>query len=143
MDSGATDSYINSELVQERSLPTTQLDTPINVTNFDGKTSSSGLVRYKCRTAINLEGHCIPKMDFLVLPLPDTPIVLGYDFQEQSGAIVDFLTRTVRLGSARTPGLSGVKLRLSATHPDIVPLPRWTPKWIDKIDYVPPDLAKC
>ncbi len=72
MDPEATNSYIDSELVQERSLPTTKLDMPIDVTNFDGKTSRSGLVRYKCRTAINLQRHRIPKMDFLVLPLPDT-----------------------------------------------------------------------
>jgi hypothetical protein len=86
--------YIDAQLVQERNLPRTELDVPIDVTNFDGKTSSSGLVRHKCRTAINLERHRVPDIDYLVMPLPDTPIVLGSDFQERSGAISDFSTRT-------------------------------------------------
>ena len=124
----------------------TQLDRPITVTNFDGDPSSSGQVTHKCLAPFTIEGHKFTTLEFLVLPLPlDTPIVLGYDFQEMSGAVIDFGKRSIKFeGNLARPR---VQLRNSMMHPDLINPPSWSewPKeWLEAdFDYIPPNLAKC
>lgn len=146
IDSGATDSYIDRGLVDRRQLLTIKLAHPITVTNFDGDPSASGVVTHKCIAPFTIEGHKFHNLEFLVLPLPtDTPIVLGYDFQEMAGAVVDFARRVIRFkGGTPSPE---ARLRVAATHEDIIEAPKrseWPKEWLEAdFEYIPPDLAKC
>lgn len=162
LDSGASDSYIDSTLVDNLKLKQHQLQEPIEVTNFDGRASEHGLVTHVCYETISLEGHKFVNQGLLVLPLPgDASVVLGYDFHDSSNIRIDFRNRIINFDRAAEPPLEKgletaapclpiqpprVTLRVAKSHPDIVNPPdldELRPDWLEEQHYLPPDLEKC
>ena len=94
LDSGATDSFITSSLLNSLGIPVTTLSTPHEVRLADGSTTS--LIYRECY--ITLDIPRFPTFDhwFFDIELPsECPMILGHDFLFKHNPDIDWIQNTI------------------------------------------------
>ncbi len=151
LNPGASNLYIDLDLIQKLKLQKHYLNQAIEVTNIDGRTFDLGFVTYECCKTIVLNGFKFPDFRLLALPLPGNAlIVLGYDFHKLANIDVDFKNKVItfqdRTCNAVLEPLARVKLRRADALVNIIDPTRpgkFQANWLGKEHYVPPNLEKC
>jgi hypothetical protein len=123
-----------------------RLPTPVNVKTFDGTSASGGPIHRITRRTLSFvkSSEASPHLSFegipfLVTRLPDsTPIILGFDFAEQSNLHVDWHQCAISF-----PEVSLRASHLSISEDEYLDPPSdLRPDWLDEIDYEPPAITK-
>ncbi|RDB26468.1 hypothetical protein Hypma_006052 [Hypsizygus marmoreus] len=111
VDSGASENFVDKSLT---TLPTTRLETPINLQLFDGNATSGGPIMLEVKTQLRLENNLTYEPRMLVTQLHhSTPIVLGLPWLREANPDINWQRMTMSFH--RTTSLAAV-ITLKATQ---------------------------
>ena len=99
IDSGASISFITSELVQKLHLSKIRLQTPVNVTVFNGTKITA---QFGVTFEFSVNGKSFPKTHFVQIDsdLGKHSIILGYDFLRQHQPLIDWRHNKITFDSS-------------------------------------------
>ena len=95
LDSGATESFIHPQLVEELKIPLCQLQTTQKVRNIDGTPNRIGGVTHTANFMIQF-GEYATLHQFLVTEIGEDNLILGYPFLEAANLTVNWITGTIK-----------------------------------------------
>ncbi len=89
LDSGATESFVHPQLVEELALTTNLLEKPRQVRNVDGTSNRLGRVMKEVKFQVFHESHCQTHR-FLIADIGEDNIILGYPFFKAVNPMIDW-----------------------------------------------------
>ena len=96
IDCGATDSFIDQELVEEKQIPVKQLFRPIPIYQSDGEQTSAGEVTGYVEVSMRIRDHQ-ESIKFYVTKLGKRDIFLGYTWLRKHNPEIDWVQKQVDL----------------------------------------------
>ena len=112
VDSGATDSFVDSTFIETLGLKPSFLDTPVTLHLFDASPSSSPVLTHFVLWDLNLPKFPHIPWKLLVADLPTShQIVVGHDFLQKWNPDIDWILGNLK---PRTPSTSSPELQI---HP--------------------------
>jgi len=94
IDSGAEQSFLDTEVVSQAGITTEPLDPPVRVCALDGK--SLALVTHRTEPlSLILSGNHRELIQFFVFSAPKTPLVLGHPWLKQHNPHIDWTTSRI------------------------------------------------
>jgi hypothetical protein len=100
VDSGATGSFINRDLVQKRKIPMLRLPRPLHAQNIDGTHNSGGVIRHKVSIFVRI-GDAEERRKFFVLNCGKENMILGQPWLRETNPTINWAS-----GEVHVPSLS-------------------------------------
>ena len=94
-DTGATTSFISRQFIIKHGINCTKLETPITILSAGGTI----LVTHVKQEQVIMIRRCAFYADLFVLPMKDIDVILGMNWLEENGALIDCADKTVSLKS--------------------------------------------
>jgi hypothetical protein len=98
VDSGATRSFIDRDLVQKRKIPMLHLPHPLQAQNIDGTHNSGGVIRHKVSIFMRI-GDAEERREFLVLNCGKENMILGLPWLRQTNPTINWASGEVHIPS--------------------------------------------
>ena len=99
MNSGATESFIHPQLVEELKIPLCRLQKVRRVRNVDGLPNQIGGVTHTANFMIQF-GEYVTLHWFLVADIGEDNLILGYPFFEAANPVINWIKGTIKGGVA-------------------------------------------
>jgi hypothetical protein len=96
VDSGATGSFIDRDLVQKRKIPMLHLPRPLHAQNIDGTHNSRGIIRHKVSIFVQI-GDTEERREFLVLNCGKENMILGLPWLRETNPTINWASGEVYL----------------------------------------------
>ena len=96
LDSGATELFINRELVQNNGIATRVLEHPITVYNIDGTKDRGGSIMEEVTMIMSYQGHK-EKVVFEVCDLGKTNLIIGIKWLKKYNPAINWKTGEVKM----------------------------------------------
>jgi hypothetical protein len=96
VDSGATGSFIDRDLVQKRKIPMPRLPYPLHAQNVDGTHNSGGVIRHKVSIFVRI-GDAEERREFLVLNCGKENMILGLPWLRETNPTINWASGEVYL----------------------------------------------
>ena len=94
-DTGATTSFISQQFIIKHGISCTKLDTPITILSAGGTI----VVTHAKQKQVIMINKCAFDADLFILPMKDIDVILGMNWLEANGALIDCVNKTVSLKS--------------------------------------------
>jgi hypothetical protein len=94
-DTGATTSFISQQFIIKHGIDCTKLETPITILSTGGTI----LLTHVKKKQVIIISRCAFDADLFVLPMKDIDVILGMNWLEENGALIDCANKTVSLKS--------------------------------------------
>jgi hypothetical protein len=94
-DTGANTSFISQEFVDLYGIPCNTLEYPITILSAGGTI----LVTHLRQEQVIMIRDCVYLADLFLIPMKDMDVILGMDWLEENGALIDCRDKTVSLRS--------------------------------------------
>jgi hypothetical protein len=98
VDSGATGSFIDRDLVQKRKIPMLRLPRPLRAQNIDGTHNSGGVIRHKVSIFVRT-GDAEERREFLVLNCGKENGILGLPWLRETNPTINWASGEVHIPS--------------------------------------------
>jgi hypothetical protein len=102
VDSGATGSFIDRDLVQKRKIPMLHLPCPLCAQNIDGTHNSRGVIRHKVLIFVWI-GDTEERRKFLVLNCGKECMILGLPWLHETNPTINWASGEVHIPSLPQP----------------------------------------
>jgi predicted aspartyl protease len=96
LDTGATTSFISQQFIIKHGISCTKLETPITIVSAGG----TKLVTHVKQEQVIMIRRCVFDADLFVLPMKDIDVILGMNWIQENGALIDCANKTVSLKSS-------------------------------------------
>jgi hypothetical protein len=94
-DTGATTSFISQQFIIKHGISCTKLDTPITILSAGGTI----VVTHAKQKQVIMINKCAFDADLFILPMKDIDVILGMNWLEANGALIDCVNKTMSLKS--------------------------------------------
>jgi hypothetical protein len=98
VDSGATGSFINRDLVQKSKIPMLRLPRPLCAQNVDGTHNSGGVIRHKVSIFMRIS-DAEERREFLVLNCGKENMILGLPWLQETNPTINWASGEVHIPS--------------------------------------------
>jgi hypothetical protein len=98
VDSGATGSFIDRDLVQKRKIPILHLPRPLRTQNIDGTHNSGGVIRHKVSIFMWI-GDAKERREFLVFNCGKENMILGLPWLHETNPTINWASGEVHIPS--------------------------------------------
>jgi hypothetical protein len=98
VDSGATGSFIDRDLVQKRKIPMLRLPRPLRAQNIDGTHNSGGVIWHKVSIFVRI-GDAEERREFLVLNCGKENMILGLPWLQETNPTINWASGEVHIPS--------------------------------------------
>ena len=116
IDCGATDCFIDEQLIEEKKLPVQLLELPIPVYQSDGEKTSAGDITGYVDLRMRIRQH-MESIRFYVTKLGKREIFLGYSWLIKHNPEINWVTKQVNMTRCPTSECGPVERRESAKRP--------------------------